>query len=523
MDVMRPPIPRAWFGLAFFFGVAATFVITRTLENWTALVPVSPSLPLGTQRVLLTLELMLFAVAVQAIWWAIGGRRLTHGKTPLVVLLTLGTSMLAPMAAQQPSLDVVPQARAILIAIVAGDFTQVERQFTVDMKAALPSGALAALWAQLLNQVGAYKSCGTAPRVRSIDDKRMVIMPCEFERTTIDIQFAFDSAGRISGLVFRPGVRTAVAYTLPSYGARSAFIERELTLGPGEWALPATLTVPVEEGSWPAVVLVHGSGPNDRDETVGANKPFKDLATGLASRGIAVLRYDKRTLVHRAKVAALKDFTVKQEVIDDALEAVKAVRAQPGIDTKRVFVLGHSLGGMLIPRIGAADPALAGLIVLAGAARPLEEAIVAQTRYLTRVDGTISTEEQRAIEQATAIASSVRALKTEEATSGRVISGAPASYWLDLRGYDPASEATRVKTPMLILQGERDFQVTMEDFARWKAALGSRRDVTFRSYPSLNHLFIAGTGPSLPAEYQVPGHVAEEIIRDIATWIVTSR
>ena len=78
---MKPPVPQVWFGLAFFFGVAATFVITRTLENWTALVPVSQSVPLGTQRVLLTLELMLFAVAVQAIWWTVRSRLRTRGKT----------------------------------------------------------------------------------------------------------------------------------------------------------------------------------------------------------------------------------------------------------------------------------------------------------------------------------------------------------------------------------------------------------------------------------------------------------
>ena len=77
-----------------------------------------------------------------------------------------------------------------------------------------------------------------------------------------------------------------------------------------------------------------------------------------------------------------------------------------------MFVLGHSLGGMLIPPIGTADPTIAGLIVLAGAARPLEEVLVAQTRYLTMVDGTISAEEQQTIDQATAIANSVRALKT---------------------------------------------------------------------------------------------------------------
>jgi uncharacterized protein len=443
--------------------------------------------------------------------------------TLLVASLIVATMLLAPVPARRSSSDVVPQTRRILTAIVGGDFATVEKQFTDEMKAALPPGALAAMWAKLLNQAGAYKSCSTDPRVRRIDDKEMVITPCEFERTTIDIQFAFDSAGRISGLVFRPGVRTVATYTLPSYATPSSFVEREMTLGSSEWALPATLTIPAGTGPWPGVVLVHGSGPHDRDETVGANKPFKDLATGLASRGIAVLRYDKRTMVHRAKVATLEDFTVRQEVIEDVLEAVKALRAQPVIDPQRVFVLGHSLGGMLVPRIGTADPTIAGLIVLAGAARPLEEAIVAQTRYLTMVDGTISTEEQQAIDRATAIANSVRALKTEEANSGRMISGAPASYWLDLRGYDPPSEAKRVKAPMLILHGERDYQVTAEEFARWKAAIGSRRDVTVHSYPALNHLFIAGTGASLPAEYQVPGHVAEEVIRDIATWIMTSR
>jgi hypothetical protein len=72
----------------------------------------------------------------------------------------------------------------------------VEKQVTDDMKAALPPGALAAMWAKLLNQAGTYKSCGTDPRVRRIDDKQMVITPCEFGRATIDIQFAFDGVGR---------------------------------------------------------------------------------------------------------------------------------------------------------------------------------------------------------------------------------------------------------------------------------------------------------------------------------------
>jgi dienelactone hydrolase len=227
--------------------------------------------------------------------------------------------------------------------------------------------------------------------------------------------------------------------------------------------------------------------------------------------------------VHGAKVAAITGFTVNHEVIEDAIEAVKVLRAQPRVDPARVFVLGHSLGGTLVPRIAAADPMIAGSIVLAGAARPLEAAIVAQTRYLASADGTISPEEQQGIDKAVALADGVRALKPEDATSGRMISGAPASYWLDLRNYDAPAAAKGVKRPMLILQGERDFQVTLEDFAKWKAALGSRRDVTFRSYAALNHLFIAGTGLSLPAEYEVPDHVAEDVVRDIATWVLATR
>ncbi len=424
---------------------------------------------------------------------------------------------------RHPPPDALAHAQSVLAAIVAKEFTRVEEQFTTEMKAALPSGRLAAIWTGLQTQAGAFKGCGSDARLVKIADKQMVITPCEFERARIDVQFAFDSAGRISGLVFRPAASAAVPYTLPSYANPASYAEIETTIGSSAWALPATLTMPAGTGTMPAVILVHGSGPNDRDETIGANKPFKDLATGLASRGVAVLRYDKRTRVHSAKVAALADFTVNQEVIEDAIEAVKALRAQPRIDPARVFVLGHSLGGMLVPRIATADPTIAGSIVLAGAARPLEEAIVAQCRYIAGADGTISPEEQQGIERAVALADSVRALKPEDAKSGRMISGAPASYWLDLRGYDPPSAATRVKPPMLILQGERDYQVTPEEFAKWKAALGSRRDVTLRSYPALNHLFIAGTGPSLPAEYQVPGHVAEDVIRDIATWILATR
>jgi hypothetical protein len=198
---------------------------------------------------------------------------------------------------------------------------------------------------------------------------------------------------------------------------------------------------------------------------------------------------------------------------------VKTARSQPKIDPARIYVLGHSLGGMLIPRIAAGDSSLAGVIVMAGLVRPLDQMMLEQVRYLAMADGTISPAEQKAIDEASANVQAIDALKREDANSGRMIGNAPASYWLDLRGYDPPSAAKALKLPMLILQGERDYQVPMDEFAKWKAALSGKSHVTFHSYPALNHLFIAGTGKSLPAEYQIAGHVDEAVIRDIADWM----
>ena len=197
--------------------------------------------------------------------------------------------MLALVTFQAVS-DVTALARSIIASLGSGDFAAVERQFDAAMSRAMPAGALATVWTRLQAQAGAFKGCSGDVRVRAIADKQMVITPCEFERGRIDVQFAFEPSGHIAGLVFRPASAPPVPYTLPSYATPSSYTERDTTIGSAEWALPGTLAMPAGAGPFPAVVLVHGFGPNDRDETVGANKPFKDLAVGLASRGIAVLR-----------------------------------------------------------------------------------------------------------------------------------------------------------------------------------------------------------------------------------------
>jgi dienelactone hydrolase len=340
----------------------------------------------------------------------------------------------------------------------------------------------------------------------------------------VDVKIVFDAQGQIAGLWFEPsqGLSPAESYVPPAYANLEAIEEHDVTVGTGDSALPGTLTMPLEGEDLPAVVLVHGSGPHDRDETIGPNRPFRDLAWGLASQGIAVLRYEKRTKEHAAQIAAnLDQLTVYEETIDDALAAAELLRETPRIDPARVFVLGHSLGGMVAPRIGARDDDLAGLIILAGNTRPLEDMILDQVAYLATLQESISDEDQAAVKELEAQVARVKDPNLSADTPATDLPlGIPAAYWLDLRDYHPAEVAAGLEQPMLILQGGRDYQVTETDFQGWQAELAGRPDVTFKLYPDLNHLFVVGEGMSTPDEYEHAGNVAGAVVDDIAAWIL---
>lgn len=303
-----------------------------------------------------------------------------------------------------------------------------------------------------------------------------------------------------------------------------ALQEREVTIGKGQWSLPATLTLPEGTGPFPGVVLVHGSGPHDRDETVMANKPFRDIAFGLAEKGIAVLRYEKRTKFYAVQLSMAESITVKEEVTEDASTAVGFLSQTAIIDHAHIFLLGHSLGGMLAPRIAEADPRISGIIILAGNTRPLEELIIEQTRGIFLQDGVLSAAESAQLAALSAQAAQIKEIKLHpQSTSTLKPFGVPAAYWLDLSAYDPVLTARRLNKPILILQGERDYQVTLEDFDGWKKGLSDKADVTFKVYPAMNHLFIEGAGKSTPLEYRQPGHIAAVVLEDCAAWILQQR
>ena len=409
-------------------------------------------------------------------------------------------------------------ARQFVESLRKKEYAGAAGRFDAVMRKAMPPEKLQEVWEGILGGTGPFQET-TGVRTEKAGKFTIVLVTCRFEKAALDVKVVFGEGNDITGLWFAPA--GAGKYVPPAYVKRDAFEEKEVRVGSGLWVLPGTLCLPKGTGPFAAVVLVHGSGPNDRDETIGPNRPFRDLAWGLASRGIAVLRYEKRTKEHPLKLVLLRNsLTVKQETIDDALAAVALVRKTERIDPKRVFVLGHSLGGMLVPRIGRLDPQITGFIVFAGSTRPLEDIVLDQLNYIFSLDGRVSEAEQPKLDKVKQQVARVKDPKLSASTpAGDLPLGIPAAYWLDLRGYDPPKEARKLKQPMLILQGERDYQVTMEDFRAWKEALSSRKDVVLKSYPKCNHLFVEGQGKSTPAEYQKPGHVAEEAIKEIADWI----
>lgn len=346
----------------------------------------------------------------------------------------------------------------------------------------------------------------------------LVSFPVRFSNTSIHVQFTFNQSGQIAGMYFRPPNKPLPAlWKRPSYSKPESFRERELTVGNDKWKLGGTLTTPVAKERVPGIVLVHGPGPNDRNESIFALRIFQDLAEGLASRGYAVLRYDKRTKVYGEEMSE-SSYTLEEETVEDAVRATALLRKQPEIDPNRVYVMGHSLGGYASPRIAARDRKLAGLILMAGLARPVEDASLEQSDYLVHLKGEPSRNDQARLNQLKAEADKVKTLDPK-GDNPPILMGLPAAWLLNLRGYAPPAEAKRLGIPMLVIQGERDFQVTMKDFALWKSALGGRDNVTFHSYPGLNHLFIAGEGKSTPVEYHNSGNVAPQVLEDVANWL----
>ncbi len=300
--------------------------------------------------------------------------------------------------------------------------------------------------------------------------------------------------------------------------------------------LAGTLTIPSGKGPFPAVVLITGSGPQDRDESLMGHKPFLVLSDYLTRKGIAVLRVDDRGVAKSTgdfATATTADFATDTEA------GIAYLQTRPEVDAKKIGLIGHSEGGVIAPMIAARNHDVAFIVMLAGSGVPGDQIIVAQTELIIEASGQSHEEAMKAgakqrerldlIKQNSDQASLEKQLREKlagevsEANIGVAIRQLSSPWLRYFINYDPAIALGKVTCPVLALNGGKDLQVPpSQNLPAIKKALqaAGNKDYETDELPGLNHLFqTAKTGS--PSEYaQIEETMSPVVLEKIASWIL---
>lgn len=399
--------------------------------------------------------------------------------------------------------------------LIAESYTEATATFNTALTSKISAQKLQEIWIQIQTQFGLYEKKDSVKASNS-GKTIFTIQPLTFANGVLDLKLGFDETDLISSIFFTPHVNANIELV-----TNALYYEKEITvIGSKNLPLNGIMTLPMGKSAVPCVILVHGSGANDMDETFGKHKLFRDLAYGFAERGIAVIRYEKRTKTYGGTpLLDAEKLTLYEETIEDAKAAVKLASKEPLVDAKNIFVLGHSLGGMSAPRIAQQSKKTKGIIILAGNARPMQDVILDQFEYLFNADGNISPEEQKMINGYKSQLRILEKLKEDKKAIGVLPLGLSAAYWKYLLDYDQLATAQKLKKAILIVQAGRDYQVPPKEFEIWKEQLEGHDNVSYQYYEKLNHLMLEGEGPSYPNEYEKEGNPPTYLVEGLSEWI----
>ncbi|WP_131535429.1 DUF3887 domain-containing protein [Pedobacter nototheniae] len=434
------------------------------------------------------------------------------------ILFLVALFLFTTSAFSQNVINLFNSANNFFALMQEGKFPEAHNYFDESIKTKITQEVLQKLWTDLNAKLG---KADTFDAIQSKVQGEFFAVTVEgkFENGNQNFILGFNKAEKIVGLFLAPP-QNANAYLKPAYADTNLYAEKSVYLSTPGHQLAAIITTPKNVKNFPVVVFVHGSGPGDMDATVGPNKPFKDMAAGLAAKGIASVRYVKRTLVYPNDFA--KVFTVKEEVLDDAAAAIAMAKTVAGADQKNIYLFGLSLGGMLAPRIATTSPDLAGIILAAAPARKMTDVVLDQNKYMFELSKDTTEANRKSLADAIVQIGKTRITQLGAIKPDSLILGLPAAYWSDLNIYDQVGSAKKLsKTRIFIVQGGNDFQVGQTDYNLWNDALGKKKNAKLKFYPELNHLLSPQTEKGSTAQYQVPVSVSETLINDIAAWIKT--
>ena len=366
------------------------------------------------------------------------------------------------------------------------------------------------LWKQITKQYGMFQYVSEYFEIDTTNSNVFkIVRNIVFEKDSLGNQVILNKNNEFIGHFIVPAITSN--YKDADYVDISKFEEFDIAFSDN---ITGKITIPKNTNKKvPCVVLVHGSGPNDLDLSIVGRKPFRDIAYGLASNDVAVLRYNKRTFLKKIKDA--NNFTIDDETVDDAVAAVDFVKKNYANRIDKIYILGISQGGYAMPRIAKKSKTASGFISVAGSVRYFE-LIKEQFTYLADVWETESNKLEETIKQIDFAASGNYSKDTTITFLGTSI---PAVYLLDLINYEPVKEFKNEKRPILFIQGGRDYQVPVKEFDLWKDGLSKNKNCKFVLIDNLNHILQEGGGRSVPSEYSEPINVSKKVIDNILDFV----
>lgn len=435
---------------------------------------------------------------------------------PVLLLAACSQKEVVPPAADDVNFE--DNALTFVDHLVTSDYDSAVLDYSPEMEKALPIAKLKATWEDTIKDSGAFIAVEKTEKENK-DGFQIITVYCAFENNGVSARVAYNESSEVAGLFFKYYIPSGIALDLPD-----DLEEKEIIVGENtRFPLKGKITSQKDVKSETAVILVHGSGPQDMDETIFMNKPFRDIAWELAAQGIDVLRYDKRTYSHGSSFTQedLDTFTVEQETIEDAILAAKLLKEK---GYQNIYLAGHSLGGMLSMRIEKDSGGIfSGIIVLAGSPRTLIDIIIDQnTNSIAMLTDEKQIEESNKLIDAEKDKLSVFHSWSETELKENTVFGLPGFYAKDLLSFDTAELAREISKPILILQGSEDFQVFADkDFILWKEALAGFDNAEFILYEGLNHLFMVSQGENKGTvdEYKIPSTVDKKVMDDIVSFI----
>ena len=427
--------------------------------------------------------------------------------------------------------------------IHGNDFERLFGYYDLQVRRYMPMDTFSGMLTEIEWMTGGFVAFGTYTSYEEADlkTKTHVLHLC-MEKQDLDLYFTHKNKAddwEVMAVEFVPAAKQQAAADGDASAdsatatAKPTYTETAVKVGTEPYVLDGILTLPegaTSANKVPGVVLVQGSGPSDKDESIGQTKLFADIAATFAQKGIATLRYDKRTYTYGSAMSAeeIANITVEEETIQDAISAGQMLKANECIDPSHVVILGHSMGAMLAPRIASeANGIFTAMILVAGTPKSLLDIMITQNEdLLATLEGDTLTTAQAQVTAFEEQVAALKAAKTAEEAKAMTIAGVNGYYFWEMMQSDPCKLIKKLRLPTYIVQGNDDFQVSLENgIEAYEDGLAVKAEfVDYKIFRKLNHLLMVFSGPAeakgTVAEYDTPATLDKQAGRNLADWVL---